>query len=62
MAYPNPPLEKTKKQGEMPLSILSPIPFTNVEFRDGMGHTPRFKPKGFNCYKCYKAVLKVIHV
>ena len=32
-----PPLEKAKKQGEMPLTRLSPIPLKNVEFRDGMG-------------------------
>ena len=32
-----PPLEKAKKQGEMPLTRLSPIPLQNVEFRDGMG-------------------------
>jgi len=29
------PLKEAKKQGEMPLPIISPIPFTNVEFRDG---------------------------
>jgi len=36
MACYTPPLNKAKKQGEMPLPILSPIPFTNVECRDGM--------------------------
>ena len=38
MACHIPPLKKAKKQGEMPLPSLSPIPLTNVEFRDGMGH------------------------
>lgn len=32
-----PPLEQAKKQGEMTLHILSPIPFKNVELRDGIG-------------------------
>ena len=32
-----PPLKKAKKQGEMPLTRLSPIPLKNVEFSDGMG-------------------------
>jgi len=36
MVCHTPPLEKAKKLGEMPLPILSPIPFQNVEFRDGM--------------------------
>ena len=30
-------LSKAQKQGEVSLPILSAIPFTNVEFRDGMG-------------------------
>ena len=34
-----PPLKKDKKQEEIPLPTLSPIPFGNVEFRDGMGLT-----------------------
>jgi len=29
--------QKAQKQGEVSLPILSAIPFTNVEFRDGMG-------------------------
>ena len=34
------PLEKRKKQGEMPLTSLSPIPFIkNVEFRDAWDGT-----------------------
>jgi len=37
MACHIPPLRKAKKQGEMPLPSLSPIPIKNVEFRDGMG-------------------------
>jgi len=28
--------QKVKKQGEMPLSSLGPIPLKNVEFKDGM--------------------------
>jgi len=36
MVCHTPPLEKAKKQGEMPLPILSPISFQNVDFRDGM--------------------------
>ena len=37
MACHTPPLKKVKKQGEMPLPSLGPIPLKNVEFRDGMG-------------------------
>jgi len=37
MACHIPPLKKVKKQGEMPLPSLGPIPLKNVEFRDGMG-------------------------
>ena len=37
MAYHTPPLKKVKKQGEMPLPSLGPIPLKNVEFRDGNG-------------------------
>ena len=32
-----PPLEKAKKQGEMPLTGLSPIPYLNSTFYNGMG-------------------------
>ena len=32
-----PPLEKAKKQGEMPLTRLSPIPSLNSTFCNGMG-------------------------
>ena len=36
MAYHTPPLKKMKKQGEMPLPSIGPIPLqTNVEFRGG---------------------------
>ena len=35
MACHTPPLKKVKKQGEMALPSLSPIPFKNVELRDG---------------------------
>ena len=38
MACHTPPLKKAKKQGEMPLPSLDPIPLKNVEFRDGMGY------------------------
>ena len=34
MACHIPPLKKGKKQGEMPLPSLGPIPLKNVEFRD----------------------------
>jgi len=37
MASHTPPLKKAKKQGEMPLPSLGPIPLKIVEFRDGMG-------------------------
>ena len=37
MAYHTAPLIKAKKQGEMPLPSLTPIPLKKVEFRDGMG-------------------------
>jgi len=37
MACHTPPLKKVRKQGEMPLPSLGPIPLKNVEFRDGMG-------------------------
>ena len=37
MACHTPPLKTAKKEGEMPLPSLSPIPFKTVEFRDGMG-------------------------
>ena len=37
MACHPPPLKKAKKQGEMPLPILSPIPFLNSTFVNGMG-------------------------
>jgi len=36
MACHTPPLEKAKKQGEIPLPSQS-IPILIVEFRDGMG-------------------------
>ena len=35
MVYHTPPLKKAKKQGEMPLPNLGPIPLK--KFRDGMG-------------------------
>ena len=37
MAYHTTPPKKVKKQGEMPLPSLSPIPLKNVEVRDGIG-------------------------
>ena len=37
MACHIPPLKKAKKQVEMPLPSLGPIPLKNLEFRDGMG-------------------------
>ena len=37
MACHIPPLKKAKKQGEVPLPILSLIHFKNVEFRNWMG-------------------------
>jgi len=37
MVCHSPAPKKVKKQGEMPLPSLSPIPFKNVEIRDGMG-------------------------
>jgi len=36
MAYHAPPLKEVKKQGEMPLPSLGPIPLKNVEVRDGI--------------------------
>jgi len=38
MACHTPPLTKVKKQGEIPLPSLGPIPLNNVEFRGVMGH------------------------
>ena len=35
MVFHAPPLNEVKKQGEMPLPSLSPIPYKNVELRDG---------------------------
>ena len=47
------PLKKVKKQGEMPLPSLSPIPLKNVEFRDGMG------PRLGNCISpCFFTFLR----
>jgi len=37
MACHIPPLKKAKKQVEMPLPSLGPIPLKNIEFRDEMG-------------------------
>ena len=37
MACHIPPLKKARKQWEMPLPSLSPIPLKNVEVRDGIG-------------------------
>jgi len=34
MAYRTPPVKKVKKQGEMPLPILGPIPSKKCRFRD----------------------------
>ena len=34
MACYIPPLKKAKKQGEIPLPSLGPIPLKNVEFRE----------------------------
>ena len=38
MACHTPLLKKVKKQGEMPLPSLGPIPLKNVEFRDAHIH------------------------
>ena len=37
MTCHTPPLKKAKKQGEMPLSSLSPIPSLNSKFFNRMG-------------------------
>ena len=37
MAYHTPPLKKAKKQGEMPLLILIPIPSLNSTFYEWDG-------------------------
>jgi len=42
MAYHTPPLKKAKKQGEMPLPILSPIPFQSLGMGWDCGWTKHF--------------------
>jgi len=53
MACHTPLLKKVKKQGEMPLPSLGPIPLKNVEFRDGMG--PRL---GNGISRCFFTFLR----
>ena len=49
MVYHTPPLKKVKKQGEMPLPSLGPIPLIKGEFRDGMGQR---LGNGMDCSGC----------
>jgi len=51
MACHIPPLKKAKKQGEMPLPSLGPIPLKNVEFMDGTG--PRLGNGISPCFFCF---------
>jgi len=53
MACHIPPLRKAKKQGEMSLPSLGPIPLKNVEFWDGTG--PRL---GNGISPCFFAFLR----
>ena len=49
MACHTPPLKKAKKQGKLPLSILSPIPFTKCKMGLRMGTS---------IYHCFFAILR----
>ena len=59
MACHTPPLKKVKKQGEMLLPSLRPIPLQkNVEFRDGMGWDCKTHPA--NTF--HKQVSHLVHL
>jgi len=49
MAYHISPLKKMKKQGEMPLPSLGPIPLKNVEFRETVGVLHALKTRIRSC-------------
>ena len=58
MACHTPPLKKVKKQGEVLLPSLGPIPLKNVEFRYGMGWD--CKTRSANAF--HKQVSHLVHL